>query len=150
MDKRRGLVTAIDALGKGDVLLVAKRDRLARDTLMACWLETEISKRGARIVSASGDGSDDDSPTSVLMRRIIDAFAEYERLMIRARTKAAMQVKRQRGERLGRFIAYGYRLGDGKKLEPVRHEQEAIALMLELRSSGMALAKIGEDLEDRG
>ncbi|MCZ6699679.1 MAG: recombinase family protein, partial [Planctomycetota bacterium] len=89
IDKRPGLVLVIDALGKGDVLLVAKRGRLARDTLMARWLETEISKRGARIVSASGEGSDDDSPTSVLMRRIIDAFAEYQRLMIRARAKSA-------------------------------------------------------------
>ena len=61
-----------------------------------------------------------------------------------------MQVKRQRGERLRRFIAHGYRLGNGKKLEPVRHEQKAIALMLELRSAGMALAKIGEELESRG
>lgn len=149
IDKRPGLVLAIDALGKGDVLLVAKRDRLARDTLMACWLETEITKRGARIVSAAGEGSDDDGPTSVLMRRIIDAFAEYERLMIRARTKAAMQVKRQRGERLGRFVQYGYRPGEGNALEPVPREQEAIALMLELRSGGMPLAKIGEELERR-
>ncbi len=150
IDKRPGLVLAIDALGKGDVLLVAKRDRLARDTLMACWLETDITKRGARIVSAAGEGTDDDGPTSVLMRRIIDAFAEYERLMIRARTKAAMQVKRQRGERLGRFVQYGYRPGEGNKLEPVPHEQEAIALMLELRSKGMPLAKIGEELECLG
>ncbi len=105
------------------MLYVAKRYRLARDTLMVCWLERQISKRGARIVSAAGEGSNDDSSTSVLMRRIIDAFAEYERLMIRARTKAAMQVKRQRGERLGRFIEYGYQLGIGSRLEPNRREQ---------------------------
>ncbi len=150
IDKRPGLVLAIDALSRGDVLFVAKRDRLARDTLLACWLETDIAKRGARIVSAAGEGSDDDGPTSVLMRRIIDAFAEYERLMIRARIRAAMQVKRQRGERMGRWVQYGYRPGDGKRLEPVRHEQEAIALMLELRSTGMPLTKIGEELESRG
>ena len=69
---------AIDALGKGDVLLVAKHNRLARDPLTACWLETEISKRGARIVSAAGEGTDDDGPISVLMRRIIDIPAHRQ------------------------------------------------------------------------
>ena len=32
------------------------------------------------------------------MRRIIDAFAEYERLLIGLRTKSALRVKLQRGE----------------------------------------------------
>ena len=49
-----------------------------------------------------------------------------------------------------RIIAYGFRLGNGKKLAPAPHEQKAIALMLELRSTGMPLAKIGEELEGRG
>ncbi len=32
------------------------------------------------------------------MRRIVDAFAEYERLLIKAHTRAALAVKRSRGE----------------------------------------------------
>ena len=47
-------------------------------------------------------------------------------------------------------VQYGYRPSDGKRLEPVPHEQEAIALMLELRSEGLGLVKIGEELERRG
>ena len=41
------------------------------------------------------------------MRRIVDAFAEYERLVIKARTRAALAVKRTRGERID-GIPYGF------------------------------------------
>ena len=43
------------------------------------------------------------------MRRIVDAFGEYERLLIKARTRAALRAKKARGERIGQ-IPYGRRL----------------------------------------
>ena len=92
--KRPGLLAALDQLQPGDVLLVAKRDRLGRDPLVVGQAEVEVVRAGARVVSAAGEGTDDDSPASILMRRIIDAFAEYERLVIRARTKAALDGRR--------------------------------------------------------
>ena len=69
-----------------------------------------VERKGGRIHSTSGEGSDDDGPTSMLMRHIIDAFAEYERALIRSRTKAALAVKKARGERVG-GIPFGYALG---------------------------------------
>jgi hypothetical protein len=51
------------------------------------------------------------------MRRLIDSFAEYERLIIGARTKSAPAAKRARGERVG-ALPFGYRLAaDGVQLE---------------------------------
>ena len=44
--------------------------------------------------SAAGEGTDTDGPTDILMRRIVDAFGEYERLIIKARTKAALRSRR--------------------------------------------------------
>lgn len=50
-------------------------------------------------------------------------------LSIRARTKAALAVKRGRGERVGQ-IPFGYELGNnGSHLEANREEQEVIALI---------------------
>jgi len=46
----------------------------------------------------------------MLMRRIVDAFAEYEWMLIKTRTKAALAVTRSRGERISREAPYGYRL----------------------------------------
>ena len=45
---------------------------------------------------------------------MVDAFAEYERLVIKARTKAALGAKRKRGEKTGGAIPYGSELGPDK------------------------------------
>src|SRR5690606_20526464 len=101
---------------KAGLLLVTRRDRLARDVVKAAMIERLAARHGARVVSAAGEGEGDD-PASSLMRRMIDAFAEYERAILKARTKAALAVKKARGERVG-SIPYGKRLGsDGRTLE---------------------------------
>ena len=82
------------------MLLVAKRDRLGRDVIAVAMIERLIAKRGARVVSAAGEGTDSDDPSALLMRRLIDSFAEYERALIAARTRAALAAKRRRGERV--------------------------------------------------
>jgi DNA invertase Pin-like site-specific DNA recombinase len=111
LDKRPGLLDAVNAVTRGAQLLVAKRDRLARDVVACAVVERMVAKRGGRVVSVAGEGTDSDDATSVLMRRIVDAFAEHERLVIAARTRAALQAKRRRGERAGR-LPLGYTLAD--------------------------------------
>ena len=147
LDKRPGLALALDALKKGDVLIVSKRDRLARDAMLACWIEKEVTRSRATIVSAAGEGNGTD-PTAQLMRRIIDAFAEFERAIIRARTKAALAVKRARGERVSRFAPYGYQQ-DGDRWVEEPHEQEAVALMRQWRGK-LSLRDIAARLQRRG
>ena len=117
--KRTVLLDALTALARGDILLVAKRDRLSRgDMMTTAMIEAAVKRAGARIVSAAGEGTESDDPASVLMRRIVDAFGEYERLLIKARTRAALLAKKARGERYGQ-VPYGRRLaGDGIRLEP--------------------------------
>ena len=149
LDKRPALLEAIAQLSKGDTLIVAKRDRLGRDPLVVAMIEAAVTRKGARIVSAAGEGTDSDSPTDILMRRMVDAFAEYERLIIGARTKAALQAKKQRGERTG-SIPYGYRCDDGVNLVPDDVEQEAIAMIRELNGKGLSLRNIAGRLEAKG
>ena len=151
LHKRTVLMDALSSLGKGDVLLVAKRDRLSRGDMMAtAMIEAAVKRSGARIVSAAGEGTESDDPASILMRRIIDAFGEYERLLIKARTRAALRVKKARGERYG-AIPYGHRLaGDGIRLEPDQAEAEAVALIVELRAAKRSLRLIASELDRRG
>ena len=79
------------------------------------------------------------------MRHLIDCFAAYERALIGARTKAALRVKKARGQRVG-AIPLGYRLsGDGTMLEPDPREQKAIALVHELRGEGLSLREIDKE-----
>lgn len=149
LDKRPALLEAIAELSKGDTLIVAKRDRLGRDPLVVAMIEASVKRKGARIVSAAGEGTDSDSPTDILMRRMVDAFAEYERLVIGARTKAALQAKKVRSERTG-SIPYGYRCDDGVNLIANEVEQQALIIIRDLHDKGLSLRNIAMRLEKLG
>jgi site-specific DNA recombinase len=164
LDKRPGLLAAVEALDKGSVLLVAKRDRLARDVMLAAMVERLAERAGASVASADGVAAGN-GPEAQLMRSIIDAFAQYERALIRARTKAALAVKRGRGEYTGGDAPYGYRLEgtpvprvvkgkprvslEGGRYVPVPEEQATIALARELRQ-GRTLRAVAAELQARG
>ena len=151
LEKRPGLLSALDALqanGAG-VLVVAKRDRLARDTMLAAMIERLAERSGAVVRSADNVGNGE-GPEQQLLRGIIDVFAMYERALIRARTKAALAVKASRLERVG-SIGYGWRLiQDGTHLEPDENEQKIILLAHDLRSQGLPLRGIARRLEEQG
>lgn len=150
LDDRPALVTALGELraaGAG-ILVVAKRDRLARDVYIAGVIEREVVRSGARVVSADGTGNGE-TPADAFMRTVLDGAAAYERALIRARTKAALAAKRARGERAGE-VPFGYRVGEGGRLEPSEGEQAAVAAIRELRASGASHRRIVEELRARG
>jgi DNA invertase Pin-like site-specific DNA recombinase len=147
---RPGLFAALNALRRGDALIVAKRDRLGRDVIAVAMMERLITRKGARVLSAAGEGTDNDSPASMLQRRMLDAFAEYERLIIGQRTKAALRAKRQRGERAGN-LPFGYQLAsDGRTLLPSLAEQRIIGIVRQLREAGYTLRAIADRLNGEG
>lgn len=150
LEQRPALMSALHALGRGDVLVIAKRDRLGRDVLNVAMIERLAERKGARIVSAAGEGTDTNDPTSRLMRQIVDCFAEYERAIIRSRTKAALAVKKARGERVG-GIPYGSQLAaDGRLLEPHADEQRVLAIVEELRGAGLTYQAVADELNRQG
>lgn len=150
LEKRPALLEAIGELGKGDILLVAKRDRLGRDPIKVAMIESAFARKGARVVSAAGEGTEADDPSSILMRRMIDAFAEYERLIIGARTKAAMQAKKCKNERVG-AVPSGYRLShDGAHLDVYPEEQRVITEARRFKAAGLSLRSIARELARLG
>jgi DNA invertase Pin-like site-specific DNA recombinase len=136
-----GLMAALEDLRvhAAGLLVVAKRDRLARDVMKSAMAEARAEALGARIVSTAGEGDGTD-PAAKLMRTIIDAFAEYERLIIGARTKAALAVKKTKAERIG-GIPYGFSDVDGK-LVPNEDEQRVINHAKYLSSQGQSMRGI--------
>lgn len=150
LESRPSLFAAVQSLKRGDVLIVAKRDRLGRDLIGVAMIERSITRKGARIVSAAGEGTEGTDAGAMMQRQILDVFAEYERRLIGQRTKAALQAKRARGERAGN-IPFGYRVAsDGQKLEPCEAEQAALAILRELRGAGFTLQRIAEELNRQG
>ncbi len=151
LDKRPGLLEAIASLQKGAVLVVARRDRLGRDPIHVAMIESAVARKGARVVSAAGEGTDNDDPASILMRRMIDAFSEYERLIIKARTRAAMQGKKRRGEFTGGEPPFGWRLAaDGTSIEPCPLEQPVLQTIEQMRADGLGTRAIAERLNAEG
>jgi DNA invertase Pin-like site-specific DNA recombinase len=140
LEQREGLMDALRALedGEATVLIAAKRDRLARDTMLAAMLERQVEKLGGTILTADGV-AEGDAPEAVLMRRILDAFSEYERAMIRARTRAAMRALKARGVKVGKR-AYG----------ETAEERETIAAAAALRAQGLTLHQVSAQLAARG
>lgn len=148
LNKRPGLLSAISELEKGDVLLIAKRDRIGRDPFVNAMIERAVDRKKAKLISASGDVKEDNDPSSILMKRMVDAFAEYERLIIGARTKAALQVKKKKGERVG-YIPFGYRLcSDNIHLEEDETEQKILKEICGLRKDGFSFRNIANELNE--
>lgn len=151
IEDRPGLLSAVEAIKthKAAYLIIAKRDRLARDTVVAAVIERFVERAGAKIVGADGVGNGS-TPEAALMRGLMDLLAAYERALIRSRTKSALAVKKARGERLGGAIPFGFSCPDGTHLVENASEQATVARMRDLRASGLSLRAIGAALLAEG
>lgn len=147
---RPALVAALGELraARAGVLVVAKRDRLARDVAVAATVERAAKACGAKVLSADGTANGD-SPADAFMRTMLDGAAAYERALIRARTKAALAAKRARGERAG-AVPYGYSAALDGKLVTNEAEQGVLAIVRDLRAAGMPLRAVVAELARRG
>lgn len=147
--RRPALARALEQLGAGDVLLVAKRDRLSRIGIDIQVLERDLRERDVRILSAAGEGTERDDASAWLMRWILDGFAQYERELTRDRTRKALRAARDRGDRAG-SVPFGFRAREDGHLAEHLEELVAIALMRERRELGASLGSIARTLERRG
>jgi len=144
---RPGLLDALGTLqasGCG-ILIAAKRDRLARDVVVAATIDRLVQAAGARVVTADGVSAED-TPEGALMRTLLDAFAAYERAMIRARTRAALAVKRARGLRVSGRAPYGYQIAANGHLQPEAREAEMVREASRLRAQGLSLRDVSRAL----
>ena len=149
LDQREALMAAIDALQAGMALVVAKRDRLARNVASAAIIERLAERKGARVLAVDGVNNED-SPEAQLMRTLIDAFAQYERALIRSRIKLALGHKKTKGERVG-SVPYGKQVAeDGKRLVESERDKRLLARLRRLRRSGMSLRAIAEKATAEG
>ena len=151
IEDRPGLLAALRDLeeqGAGQ-LVVAKWDRLARDTMISAMAERMVERVGAQIASADGVGVGV-GPEAALMRAMVQAFAAYERALIRTRTSAALRALRARGQRAGE-VPLGYRLAEDKKgLLEDTEEMAAINQARQLRAQGWSYRRIAAEMERRG
>lgn len=94
--QRPGLSKLLDSLHPPGILVIEKCDRLARDLIAGELIIRMLAKAGWQVVSAETgeDLTASISPTSILMRQMQGAFAEFDRRNIVARLRLAREQKR--------------------------------------------------------
>jgi DNA invertase Pin-like site-specific DNA recombinase len=109
-EERKGLDDALSYLRPGDTLVVWRLDRLGRSLKHLIEVVTDLEKRGIGFKSLT-ENIDTTISGGKLIFHIFGALAEFERNLIRERTKAGLEAARARGKRGGRPKAL-----NGKKL----------------------------------
>lgn len=135
-----------------DGVVALKLDRLFRNTVDALETIQQWDRTGQalHLVDMGGASLDTRSATGKLFLTVIAAMGEMERNLARERTKAAMAVKRSRGERISRHAPYGYRFNRAGLLVVDPAEQATLRQMRTLRESGLSFQRIAEALEGQG
>lgn len=101
---RDGLQQALTHCGEGDVLIVWKLDRLGRSLRSLVEMVDDLRARSAGLRVLAGEGAmiDTTMPHGRMIFGIFAVLAEFERELIRERTRAGMAAARVRGARIGR------------------------------------------------
>lgn len=98
---RPGLGQALDVVREGDVLVVWRLDRLARSLkdLITLSQRLEAARVGLKSLQESIDTS---TASGKLFFHIMGALGEFERSLVRERTRAGLDASRRRGRKGGR------------------------------------------------
>ena len=137
-------------LGRGDIVIAAKLDRLFRSALDALKVVESLKVRGVKLHLLDLGGDIAGNGISKLFLTIAAAFAEAERDRIRERISQVKADQKARGRYLGGTVPFGYRRGDDGELVPQEAEQEAVREMVVLRAQGRALRAIASEMQAKG
>ncbi|MBM3652139.1 MAG: recombinase family protein [Alphaproteobacteria bacterium] len=91
----------LDQMRAGDTLVVWKLDRLSRSLKDLLVILERIDAMGAKFRSLT-ESIDTSGPAGRMMMQMLGSFAEFEREMIRERTRAGLREAREKGRLPGR------------------------------------------------
>lgn len=99
--ERPELHRLLDQLREGDVLVVWKLDRLSRSLRDVLIIMERLGEAGVGFRSLT-EAIDTTTPAGRMMMQMVGAFAEFERAMLRERTRAGLEAARRDGRIGGR------------------------------------------------
>ncbi|BCA63433.1 hypothetical protein HMP09_2667 [Sphingomonas sp. HMP9] len=98
---RPGLIAALEYARAGDQLVVWRLDRLGRSLPDLIALVRQLDDKGVQLRSVT-EGIDTSTINGKLTFHLFAALAEFERALVRERTKAGLEAARARGRMGGR------------------------------------------------
>lgn len=143
--RRPQLDLCIKELQPGDTLVVWKLDRLGRSTLQIFTRLEEIAQAGAAFHAITQPMLDFDTAMGRLLIAVFAGVADVERELIRERTKAGMQARIARGQKVGAELIFTPKLQakalkllaerktvarKGRKVKRPKYTRRAVAKML--------------------
>jgi DNA invertase Pin-like site-specific DNA recombinase len=133
-----------DVLGDGIQYIVVKRlDRFGRKAGELLTLLDALERKGVAVVSID-DNIDTSTPSGRLLRTILAGVAEFERDLIRERTKAGLAVARAKGKWVGR-PPRGTVVVDGR-LQDAGRDELARRLKARVYMHGKTIAQASREL----
>lgn len=152
---RPGLQLALRILreGRAEALLVSKLDRLTRSVVDLGRLIDRYFGDGGHALLSVADHVDTRSSSGRLMLNVLASVSQWERERIGERTREALALKRERGERVG-GVPYGKRVVPGTspaELEDDEHELRVVEEARQLvREQALSLRAAARALNERG
>jgi DNA invertase Pin-like site-specific DNA recombinase len=142
LDDRPALAALFAALEENGIktVLIEKLDRLARDLMVQETIIADMQRRGYTLLSFHEPDLCSDDPSRKLMRQIMGAIAEYDRVMTVQKLRAARQRSRARNGKCEGRHAFGEKRDEAQTLEQIR----------EWRATGSTARRIAEDLNACG
>ena len=148
--ERPAMAAMLDRIDSNGVrtVLIERADRLARDVLQSEVIYREFQRRQITIILCESGMKygGDDSPTSKLIRNVLDAVSDFDRACISLKLKAARDRIRKNGKKCEGKKAYG---------EIDSKEKEVKELMVKLRrkprkGKRLSYQGIADELNGRG
>jgi site-specific DNA recombinase len=136
--------------GGVDIVVVSKRDRLARG-LYAGYLKSEFKRRGVELIAL--DSITEDTPYGELLENTLDNFSEFERFMIADRMRRGKRSKAKQGKLVACPQSdYGFRYNDARDGYEVDELKMAIIrrIFRMVGVEGMSLNAVASGLEADG
>ena len=149
--RRPGMLRLIELMDRNlcQGVLIVKLDRLTRSVKDLCHLLERYFSKDKVLISVQ-EKIDTNSAMGRMVMNVVMSISQWEREATSERTRAVLQHKKAKGERVGN-IPFGYRLApDGVHLEEHLREQEILKSVTEMRKSGMTLDEISKDARLRG
>jgi DNA invertase Pin-like site-specific DNA recombinase len=120
----------LEHLRKGDIVIVWKLDRLSRSLKDLLLILEKIELAGAGFRSLT-EAVDTTTPAGRMMMQIIGSFAEFERAMLRERTKTGLDSAKKQG-----------RVGGRRPKLTLQQQDEIVTLVTSGQKTGADAARL--------
>jgi DNA invertase Pin-like site-specific DNA recombinase len=100
--ERTGLNDMFNTLRDGDIVVVYKLDRLARGLIDLIAIVEKFKEMKVGLKSLTENIIDTTTPSGLFMFQLIGVFAEFERNIIKERTRAGLESAKKMGRKGGR------------------------------------------------